>query len=69
MTVCEVNTKGRLGKVDGRFPHWVAPWDDEGSERFSLIFYRTEGEVTPKTTAVFGRVIAGAGGGGGAVND
>ena len=26
MTVCEVNTKGRLGKVDGRYPHWVAEY-------------------------------------------
>ena len=51
MTVAEVNTKGRLGKVDGRFPHWVAPYD-ESCERFSLIFYQTEGEVVPKTTAV-----------------
>ena len=58
MTVCEVNTKGRLGKVDGRYPHWVADYDDVSCERFSLIFYRTEGEVTPKGPAVFGTVIA-----------
>jgi hypothetical protein len=25
--VTEVNTKHRLGKVDGRFPHWVAPFE------------------------------------------
>ena len=24
--VAEVNTKNRLGKVDGRYPHWVAPY-------------------------------------------
>ena len=47
-----VNTKNRLGKVDGRFPHWVAPYDDDG-ERYSLIYYRTMGEPTPMTTAVF----------------
>ena len=41
-----------MGKVDGRFPHWVAPYD-EGSERFSLIYYRTMGEPTPIGTAVF----------------
>mmetsp|Transcript_71907 Transcript_71907/g.227220 ORF Transcript_71907/g.227220 Transcript_71907/m.227220 type:complete len:496 (-) Transcript_71907:41-1528(-) len=58
MTVAEVNTKHRLGKVDGRFPHWVAPYD-ESCERFSLIYYQTEGEVTPQTTAVFGPVLDG----------
>ena len=52
MTVCEVNTKHRLGKVDGRFPHWVAPYDP-ACERFSLIFYQTEGVPTSVTTAVF----------------
>ena len=51
-TVAEVNTKGRLGKVDGRFPHWVAPYDP-AEERYSLIFYATEGEVMPKGAAVF----------------
>mmetsp|Transcript_109387 Transcript_109387/g.172421 ORF Transcript_109387/g.172421 Transcript_109387/m.172421 type:complete len:482 (+) Transcript_109387:80-1525(+) len=56
MTVAEVNTKHRLGKVDGRFPHWVAPYD-ERCERFSLIFYQTEGEVVPQTTAVFGDLL------------
>lgn len=55
LTVCEVNTKNRLGKVDGRCPHWVAPYD-ENCERFSLIFYQTEGEVTPFTTAAFGDI-------------
>jgi hypothetical protein len=56
MTVAEVNTKNRLGKVDGRFPHWVAPYD-ESCERFSLIYYVTEGAVTPKTVAAFGAVL------------
>eukprot|EP00929_Paragymnodinium_shiwhaense_P084315 TRINITY_DN45074_c0_g1_i1.p1 TRINITY_DN45074_c0_g1~~TRINITY_DN45074_c0_g1_i1.p1 ORF type:complete len:430 (+),score=80.12 TRINITY_DN45074_c0_g1_i1:72-1361(+) len=50
--VAEVNTKNRLGKVDGRFPHWVAPYE---GERFSLIFYQTEGDLTPPTTAIFPR--------------
>ena len=43
----EVDTVGRLGKVDGRYPHWVAPYE---GERWSLIFYRTLGrgeEVGP----------------------
>jgi len=52
MTVCEVNTLHRLGKVDGRFPHWVAPYD-KACDRFSLIYYQTEGDPTPQTTAVF----------------
>ncbi len=56
MTVCEVNTKNRLGKIDGRFPHFVAPYD-ETKTRYSLIFYLTEGKVQPKTTAVFGKII------------
>lgn len=59
MTVAEVNTKHRLGKIDGRFPHWVAPYD-ESCERFSLIYYTTEGEVIPQTTAVFGTVLDGS---------
>ena len=58
MTVAEVNTKGRLGKVDGRFPHWVAPYEVDGRhERYSLIFYQTEGEPTPRGSAVFGPLL------------
>jgi hypothetical protein len=56
LTVCEVNTKNRLGRVDGRFPHFVGPYD-ETKTRYSLIFYLTEGEVQPKTKAVFGEII------------
>ena len=52
-TVAVVDTREKLGKVDGRFPHWVAPYR-EGSERYSLIYYQTMGEPTPITTAVFG---------------
>lgn len=29
--VCDVNTKNRLGKVDGRFPHWVATYPKSSS--------------------------------------
>jgi hypothetical protein len=57
LTVCEVNTKNRLGRIDGRFPHWVAPYDEE-KNRYSLIFYLTEGKVQPKTKAVFGEIVA-----------
>ena len=56
MTVAEVNTKNRMGKVDGRYPHWVGPYSKD-CERFSLIFYQTEGTVTPKGPAVFGSII------------
>jgi hypothetical protein len=48
--VAHVDTRSRLGKVDGRFPHWVAPYT---GTRFSVIYYQTLGETTPKTTAVF----------------
>lgn len=48
--VAEVDTRDCLGKVDGRFPHWVTAY--EGT-RYSLIYYVTSGEVIPQTTAVF----------------
>ena len=51
-TVCVVDTKNRLGKVDGRFPHWVTPWDARGGkERFSLIYYRTAGRAPSPSRA------------------
>ncbi|KAL7525237.1 hypothetical protein ACHAXR_002243 [Thalassiosira sp. AJA248-18] len=48
--VAEVDTRGKLGKVDGRFPHWVTPY--EGT-RYSLIYYVTSGSVESQTTAIF----------------
>ena len=57
MTVCEVNTKNRLGKIDGRFVHFVAPYDVDETTRYSLIFYLTEGEVQVKGRAVFGDIV------------
>ena len=45
----QVDTRHRLGKVDGRYPHWVAPYDP-GAERYSLIYYQTEGEPQPLPT-------------------
>ena len=48
--VAEIDTRGKLAKVDGRFPHWVS--DYEGT-RYSLIYYVTSGEMVPQTTAVF----------------
>jgi hypothetical protein len=48
--VCCVDTHDKLAKVDGRFPHWVDVYE---GERFSIIWFRTKGEPTPQTTAVF----------------
>jgi len=93
LEVCRINTKNRAVKVDGRYPHWVAPFtllpspacpaeaaaDAAASDscssskvssssplkaagplaaantphRFSVIFYQTLGEVTPRGPAVF----------------
>jgi hypothetical protein len=36
-TMAVMDTKGKLGKVDGRYPHWVMPYDDT-TQRYSLIF-------------------------------
>lgn len=54
-TVCHVNTKNRLGKVDGRYPHWVAPYD-ESTERYSLIYYSTWQEYEHPKQAYFDEV-------------
>jgi hypothetical protein len=50
VTVAAVDTRNRLGKVDGRNPHWVAPYK---GERFSLIYYQTLGVPLPMSSAVF----------------
>ncbi|KAL3924064.1 MAG: hypothetical protein SGILL_001268, partial [Bacillariaceae sp.] len=51
--LCKVNTKNRLGRIDGRSPHWVAPYNVEEEERFSLIYYETGGKFTVPGPAVF----------------
>jgi hypothetical protein len=38
--IAEVNTRNRLGRVDGWYPHWVTHYVP-GQERFSLIYYDT----------------------------
>ena len=48
--VAHIDTRHRLGRADGRYPHWVAPYT---GTRFSVIYYQTRGEVVPVTTAVF----------------
>ena len=50
MQVAKVDTRGAMAKVDGRFPHWVLPYQ---GERFSIIWFTTAGTVVPATTAVF----------------
>ncbi|KAL7541666.1 hypothetical protein ACHAXR_011110 [Thalassiosira sp. AJA248-18] len=50
--VAAVNTKNRMARVDGRFPHWVGPYDSKSS-RYSLIFYRTQGTPEPIGPSVF----------------
>ncbi|CAJ1964267.1 unnamed protein product [Cylindrotheca closterium] len=52
-SICHVNTKDRLGKVDGRYPHWVAPYDSS-TERFSLIYYSTWQEYEHPKQAYYG---------------
>jgi hypothetical protein len=49
--VAYVDTRHCLGMVDGRFPHWVAPYE---GNRYSVIFYQTRGDEVPRTTATFG---------------
>ena len=51
--VAKVNTKNCMAKVDGRYPHWVGPYDNNHRDRYSLIYYRTDGEVEPIGPAVF----------------
>ena len=54
--VAHVNTKSRLGKIDGRFPHWVAPYDS--GERYSLIYYSTWQTYEQPTKAYYDEAAA-----------
>jgi len=49
--VTHLDTFQRLGKVDGRYPHWVTKYT---GERYSIIYYQTVGSVTPMNNAVPG---------------
>jgi hypothetical protein len=53
-TLAQVNTKNRMGKIDGRYPHWVAPYT---GTRYSLIYYTTWKEYQQPGPAFFGRVL------------
>ena len=50
-TVVEVNSKNRLARVDGRYPHWVAPYSS--GDRYSVIYYQTTDKYTQPGTAVW----------------
>lgn len=51
-TVAELDTRERMVLFDGRFVHWVTP--ATGGDRFSVVWYRTEGPVVKKSSAVPG---------------
>lgn len=51
--LAEVNTKNRLGRVDGRYPHFVSQYNIHAEERFSLIYYETGGRYLQPGPAVF----------------
>ena len=48
--VSVVTTRRRAAKVDGRYPHWVAPWS---GERYSVIVYKTRGKPIALGPAVY----------------
>ena len=52
--VVVVNTHNRAAKVDGRYPHWVAPWS---GERYSVIVFKTRGVATPLGPAVYAEAL------------
>ena len=49
--LAEVDTRRRMAKVDGRYVHWVTP--GYVGDRYSIIYYRSNGEVAPDRGAVF----------------
>jgi hypothetical protein len=51
--LAEVNTKNRLGKVDGRYPHWVGAYNVEEEDRYSLIYYDTLSKFQVPGPAIF----------------
>lgn len=58
LEITYVNTFERLGRVDGRYPHWVTPYT---GERYSIIYYRTVGAADPMGPAVFQQAEKGMG--------
>lgn len=52
--VAVVDTKGRMAKVDGRFPHWVSPYV---GERYSVIWFTTDGPTVARSVAIFDETL------------
>ena len=50
--VAVMNTKNRIGRVDGRYPHFVDAYDED-SERYSLIYYETGNAFVKPGPAIF----------------
>ncbi len=50
--VAVMNTKNRIGRVDGRYPHFVDAYDED-SERYSLIYYETGNDFVKPGPAIF----------------
>ena len=50
--LARVNTRNRLGRIDGRWPHWVGEYNVE-EERFSLIYYDTMSAYQTPGPAIF----------------
>jgi len=50
--VAVMNTKNCIGRVDGRYPHFVDAYDEE-SERYSLIYYETGNAFVKPGPAIF----------------
>jgi hypothetical protein len=50
--VAVMNTKNRIGRVDGRYPHFVDAYDKD-SERYSLIYYETGNAFVKPGPAIF----------------
>ncbi|KAL3781732.1 hypothetical protein ACHAW5_001714 [Stephanodiscus triporus] len=50
--IAVVNTRNKLGRVDGRYPHWVTNYD-AGQERYSLIYYDTMSTFESPGPAIF----------------
>ena len=59
-TVAISNSHNRLAKVDGRYPHWVEPYE---GERYSLIFYSTTDGYQKPGPPFYGQVVSVAGDG------
>ena len=51
--VAYINTKNRFAKVDGRYVHWVSPYDTTKYDRYSLIYYSTHTAYQQPTKPIY----------------